>query len=70
MDAAYDVRSRTRASVQIGESVPPTPWDPALRPVLEHERLALYGEEVRTDLIEAMIEVGQHPARGLPSYAL
>jgi uncharacterized protein (TIGR02679 family) len=35
-------------------SVPSTPWDPALQLAMERERIALYEEETRSQLLDAM----------------
>lgn len=63
MGAADYVRARARSSQQFDGAIAPTPWDPALQSVVARERVAIYEEEVRTELIETMLSVGRQRCR-------
>jgi uncharacterized protein (TIGR02679 family) len=58
MDASDYRRARSPSGARVLGAIPPTPWDPALARVMAQERRAVYEEEVRSELLEAMLEIG------------
>ncbi len=46
---------RLQSPLALGGAVPPTPWDPNLQVAMSRERVAVYEEEVREELLDAVL---------------
>jgi hypothetical protein len=53
-DSYRTVVSRPRDRVSLTGLLPPTPWDPDLRDAMTRWGVAVYEEEVRAGLLDAM----------------